>query len=116
MGVFSQLRIVDPVPALLAPARSHHLQQGFWGGPEAGEKQMPSLKWPALARVGKDHFNDPAGAVPGCLDVIWGFFFPQRPDDFTSVVNLVIRWLERDMAVSLEFQHHLPHQALLICG
>lgn len=108
--------IADPVPALLASVALTICSRASGGCPEAGEKQMPSLKWPALARVVKDHFNDPAGAVPGRLDVICGLFCPQRPDDVTSVVNLVIRWLERDMAVSLEYQHHLPHQALLICG
>ena len=36
VGVLVELGVSDPVPALNAPAVSHQLQQGFWGGSQAG--------------------------------------------------------------------------------
>ena len=36
VGVFMELGVSDPVPALNAPAISYQLQQGFWGGAQAG--------------------------------------------------------------------------------
>jgi hypothetical protein len=39
VGVRVQLAVSDPVPALDAPAVSNQLQQGFWGGAQAGENR-----------------------------------------------------------------------------
>ncbi len=44
-----ELGIPDPVPAFNAPALSHQLQQGFWGGAQAREKQVGRLKWLAVS-------------------------------------------------------------------
>ena len=39
-----QLGVTDPVPALNAPAVAHQLQQGFWGGAQAGEEWVDARK------------------------------------------------------------------------
>lgn len=76
---------------------------------------MSGLKWLALPAAGSHHLNDPAGTAPGFLDVIWGFFCTQRPDDVAAMAVLVIRCCKRDVAFSLELQHDLLLQALLVC-
>jgi hypothetical protein len=45
VGVLIELGVTDPVLALNAPAVAHQLQHGFWGGAEAGQKQMGGLEW-----------------------------------------------------------------------
>ena len=44
MGVLLELGVADPMPALDAPAVTHQLQQGLWGGAQGGEKQMGAWK------------------------------------------------------------------------
>jgi hypothetical protein len=39
MGVLLQLVVTDPVMVLNAPAVEHQLQQGLWGGSQAGKTQ-----------------------------------------------------------------------------
>jgi len=43
VSILIELGIADPVPALDAPAVPHQLQQGFWGGAQAAQKQV----WPS---------------------------------------------------------------------
>ena len=44
VGVLMELGITDPVPAFNAPAVLHQLHQGFWGGAQAGRKEVGGLK------------------------------------------------------------------------
>ena len=64
------LGVPNPVPTLNARAVAHLLQQGFWGGAQAGEAQMGSPKWLAIG----GHLHDPASADPGLTDVLWCLF------------------------------------------
>ena len=43
----------------------------------------------------------PVGSAPGCRDVRWRLFYPQRPGDAAAVFALVIASLERDVTLSL---------------
>ncbi len=63
-----ELGVPDPVPALDAPAVSHQSEQGFWGGVQAGEKQVGGAKWLAVTGAAGRDFHDPAGADPGLTD------------------------------------------------
>jgi hypothetical protein len=69
-----ELGVTDPVPALDAPAVPHQLQQGFWRGAQAGEKQVGGLKRLVVTGAAGRDFHDPAGADPGLTDVLWGRF------------------------------------------
>jgi len=44
VGILMELGVPDPVPALDTPAVAHQLQQGFWRGPQARQKQVGGLK------------------------------------------------------------------------
>lgn len=72
------------------------------------------LKWLAIPGAGCIQLNDPAGSTPALFDVIWSFFCLQRPEDVATMADLVIRCRKRDVALSLELQHDLPHQLLLV--
>jgi len=109
-----ELGVPNPVPALDTPAVSHQLQQGFWGGAQAGEEEMDGLKGLAVAGAGGAHLHDPAGADPGLSDVLWGRFGTQRPGDGAAMADLVIRCHERDLAPSLELAADLAVQRLLV--
>ena len=65
-----ELGVADPVPALDTPAVSHQLQQGLWGGAQAGKKKVGGLKWLAIVGAVGRHFRDPAGADPGLADLL----------------------------------------------
>ena len=114
MGVLLQLGVADPVPALNAPAGSHLLQQCFWCGAQAGEKQVRGLKRHAVAAPGGADLHDPAGADLGLADVIRRLFCPQAPGDVAAVADLVIRCHERDPALPLELAADLAAQRLLV--
>jgi len=114
MGIFLELGVADPVPALQAPAVPHQLQQGFCGGAQAGEKEVGGPKGLALPGALGDHLHDPAGADPGRADVLWGLFRSQCPRDRAAVADLVIRCHERDLALSLELAADLAVQGLLV--
>ena len=114
MGVLLQLGVADPVPALNAPTGSHLLQQCFWGGAQAGEKQVHGLKRLAVTAAGGADLHDPAGADPGLADVIRCLFCPQAPGDVAAVADLVIRCHKRDPALSLELAADLAAQRLLV--
>ena len=64
MGIHVQLGVSDQVPALDAPAVSNQMQQGFWGGAQAGKKQVGGLKGFAVAATRGRKLDDPAGADP----------------------------------------------------
>ena len=50
------------------------LQQGFWGGAQAGEEQMGRPKRLATMDASSGHLHDPAGADPGLTYVLWSLF------------------------------------------
>ena len=61
VGIHVQLGVSDPVPALDAPAVSNQMQQGFWGGAQAGENRgvaQGRLKDASSRLCGSD--SDPA--------------------------------------------------------
>ena len=70
VGVLVELGVTDPVPALNAPWVPHQLQQSFWGGAKAGEKQVLRLKRLAVSGAGSGHLQNPAGANPALADVL----------------------------------------------
>ena len=69
-----ELGVANPVPALNAPAVPQKLQQGFWGGSQAGVAprgapgealQMRGFERLTAAAADRGHLHDPAGAAPG---------------------------------------------------
>ena len=114
MGVLVQLGVTDPVPALNAPAIPHQLQQGFWGGAQAGEEEMGLPEDLAVASANGGHLHDPAGAAPGLTDVLRCLFGTQSPGDVAPVALLVIHCETRDVAFPLELAADLTVQSLLV--
>ena len=114
VGVLVELGVTDPVPALNAPAIAHQLQQGLWGGAQAGEKQVGGLKQSAVSGAGRGHFHNPAGATPALADVLRCLLCPQRPGDVPAMADLLIRCHKRDHALSLELAGNLPVQGALV--
>lgn len=114
VGILVELRVTDPVPALQAPALSHQPEQGFWGGAQAGEKQVSGLKGSAITAACGCQLHDPAGADPGFLDVLRSFFRPQDPGDVAPMADLVIGVLKSDLAFPLELALDLAMQRLLV--
>ena len=114
MGVLTELGVTDPVPALDTQAVSYQLQQGFWRGSQARQKQVGGLKLPAVTSASGRDFHDPAGADPGLTDVLWSLFGTQRPGDVATVADLVIRCQKRDVTLSLELRSDLTMQRLLV--
>ena len=124
MDVLIELGFTDPVPALDTPAVAAQLQQGFWGGAQAGVAPKGALGESIQVRgvkelgvtdaAGRD-FHDPAGADSGLGDVRMGLFRPQRPGDVTAVADLVIACHKRDVPPALELAADLAVQGLLIC-
>ncbi len=114
MGVLVELGVADPVPAFNAASALHQLQQGFWGGAEARQKQVGSLKRAAVTGAADPVFHDPAGADPDLADVLWSLFGAQRPGDVAAGANLVILCHKRDLALSLELRSDLTMQRLLV--
>jgi len=49
----------------------------------------------ALTGAAGRQLHYPVGSAPGCRDVRWRLFYPQRPGDAAAVVVLVIACLER---------------------
>jgi len=90
------------------------LQQGFWGGAQAGDEQMVGVKGFTVAPAGGRDFYDPAGADPGLPVVLRRLFGPQGPGDVTTVADLAIRCHERDLALSLELAANLAAEGLLV--
>ena len=114
VGVFMQLCVADPVPALNAPAVPHLSQQGFWRGAPAGEEVVGCVKWLAITGAIGGHIHDPAGAAPGLLDVLRRLFRPQRPGDVAAMADLVIGCHERDFPLALELAADVAVQRLLV--
>ena len=112
--ILVELGVADPVPALNAPSVTHQLQQCFWRGAQAGDEQMGGVKGFTVAPAGGRDFHDPAGADPGLPDVLRRLFGSQGPGDVATVADLVIRYHERDLALSLELAADLAVQRLLV--
>ena len=109
-----ELGVSDPVPTLNAPAISYQLQQGFWGGAQAREKQMSGTEGLTVTGTGGRQLNYPAGSTPGLTDVRWCLFRSQRPGDAAAVADLVIACHEWDVTLSLELAADLAMQRLLV--
>ena len=90
------------------------LQQCFWGGAQACEKQVHGLKRLAVAAAGGAALHDPAGADPGLADVRRRHLCPKVPSDVAGVAYLVIRCYESDSVLSLELAADLAEQRLLV--
>ena len=109
-----ELGVTDPVPALNAPAVSHQLQQGFWRGAQARQKQVGRLKELAVTGAAGRDLHDPAGADPGLTDVLWSLFGAQHPGDVATVADLVIRCHKRNVPLSLELRSDQAVERLLV--
>lgn len=109
-----ELGIPDPVPAFNAPALSHQLQQGFWGGAQAREKHVGRLKWLAVSAAPGGYLHDPAGPDPGLANVLRCLFRTQHPGDVAAVADLVNRCHKKDLALALKLAADLAVQRLLI--
>ena len=114
VGVLVELGVTDPVPALNAPWVPHQLQQSFWGGAKAGEKQVLRLKRLAVSGAGSGHLQNPAGANPALADVLRCLLCPQRPGDVAAMADLLIRCHIRYRGLSLELAADLTMQRLLV--
>ena len=114
MVVLVELGVTNPVPALNAPALSHEAQQRIWGGAQAGDKAVRSLERLAITGACRDHFRDPAGAMPIGLNVLRRFFRPQSPEDVTAMADFVITCDERDLALSNQLAGDLAVESLLV--
>ncbi len=114
VGILMELGVANPLPALNAPEVAHQLQQGFWGGPQAGKESVHGFERLDAAGADRGHLNDPAGAAPGLADVLRCLFGAQRPGDVAAVAFLVVRCLNRDLALSLELAADLTVQCLLV--
>jgi hypothetical protein len=118
-----ELGIADPMPAFNVAAVTHQLQQGFWGGAQAGVAPrgapgeplvVGGLKWLAITTAGGYHLHDPAGADPVLADVLRCLFCSQHPGDVAAMAYLVIPCHERDPALSLELAADLAVEDLLV--
>ena len=114
VGVLVELGVTDPVPALNAPAVPHQLQQCFWGGSQACEKQMGGMEGLAVSDAGGHHLNNPAGASPVLADVLWCLLCPQPPGHVAAMADLLIRCQKRDLALPLELAANLAVENPLI--
>lgn len=112
--VLVELGVADPVPAFNAPLLPDKSQQGFWGGAQVGEEQMPGLERLAATTAAGDQLNDPSRPWPVRLDVLRCFLCPQCPGDVTAVADLVMRCSKGDVALPLELTADLPLQGLLV--
>jgi len=114
VSVLVELGIADPMPALNAPAVAYQLQQCFWRGAQAGNKELGGPKGLAVAAAGGRHLHDPAGADPSLADVFWCILGTQCPGDVAAMADLMIRSLKRDVPLSLELAVDLAAERLLV--
>ena len=70
MGILVELSVMDPIPASNTSAVPNQSQQCFWGGAQAGEKQMLHLKRVAVAVAAGRNFHDPTDADSDLPDVL----------------------------------------------
>ena len=75
---------------------------------------MDRLERLAVPPAGSRHLHNPAGAAPGCADVLRCCLGPQCPRDLAAVTDLVIRCCERDVALALKLSNDLAMQRLLV--
>ncbi len=128
-----ELGVTDPVPSLDIPAITHQLQQGFWGGAQAGvapigaqagvapigaqvdESVVGGLKRLAVTAACGNHLNDPGGTDPGFTDVLRCLSSgPQLPGDVTVVTFLLTCCHKRDVPLLLKLAADLTVQDVLI--
>jgi hypothetical protein len=102
------------VPAFNAPALPDQAQQGFWGGAQAGDEQVPGFERLAVTAAAGQQLNDPGASRPVGFDVLRCLLGPQRPGDLAAVADLVMRCSKRDLALSLELTADLPLEGLLV--
>jgi len=68
VSIIVELSISNLMPALNASAIAHQLKQCFWGGVQAGQKQVGGPKGLASAAAAGRHLHDPVFADPGLAD------------------------------------------------
>lgn len=85
VAIFIELGVAEPVPAFNSPAVPHQLQQRFWRGAKAGEKEVPLEGGLAGTISADDQFDDPAAAMPGLGDDVRSLFCPQCPGGVAPV-------------------------------
>ncbi len=77
--VLVELGIANPLRAFNAPALPDLSQQGFWGGAQVGEEQMPGPERLALTAGAGQHLHDPGTTRPIRLDVLRCLFGSHPP-------------------------------------
>lgn len=75
---------------------------------------MDGLKRSAVPGAGSGQLQNRGGANPALADELRCILCPQRPGDIASVVELVIRCLEKDLALSQELVANLAVACLLV--
>lgn len=86
--VLTQLGVPEPVPAFDAPSLPHQLQQGFWRGAQAGEKEVPLEGRLAGTLATDDKLENPAAAGPVLGDDLRSRSGPECPGGVASVTAL----------------------------
>jgi hypothetical protein len=86
--ILMELGVAEPVPAFNAPAVPHQLQQGFWRGSQAGEKEVPLEGRLSGTLAADDQFDDPAAAGPGLGDETRTLRGPECPGGVAPVTVL----------------------------
>ena len=97
-----ELGVADRVPTFNAPALPDQSPQGFWGGAQAGEEQVPGAERFAITSAAGQQLNDPGTAWPIRFGVLRCLFGPQRPSNLAAMADLVMRFSKRDVALPLE--------------
>ena len=85
VSILMELGVAEPVPAFNAPAVPHQLQQGFWRGSQAGEKEVPLEGRLSGTLAADGQFDDPVAAGPGLGDEIRSLFGPECPAGLAPV-------------------------------
>ena len=88
VAILMELSVTEPVPASNAPAVPHQLQQGFWRGSQAGEKEVPLQGGLAGTLAADDQFDDPAAAGPGLADEVRSLSGPEGPGGVATMTAL----------------------------
>ena len=86
--ILMELDVTEPVAAFNAPAVPNQLQQGFWRGSQAGEKEVPLEGRLSGTLAADDQFDDPAAAGPGLGDEIRSLFGPECPGGLAPMTVL----------------------------
>jgi hypothetical protein len=86
--ILTQLGVPEPVPAFDAPSLPHQLQQGFWRGAQAGQKEVPLEERLACTLAADDKLENPAAAWPVLGDAIRSRSGPECPGGVAPVTAL----------------------------